>query len=197
MKLSDVCDFLESPEDFAIEYKESTLTYLNEAGSISDSSRFFLAGHEFGATHLVHVEVYRGEGFEAAWEAWIDASPTIPESELIEAYGTSEGSFLDQAHEAARGDNILYGSPQWDEAMSRIHDHARLLLSQAEEKARDGHGEYPDLIEGYEQQSNATGTGIVNVGHYAWMHEAELDEIEIVRKEKPVCQVDLTQSEPA
>jgi hypothetical protein len=26
-----------------------------------------------------------------------------------------------------------------------------------------------DLVEGYEYQANSTGTGIVNMGHYAWM----------------------------
>lgn len=35
-------------------------------------------------------------------------------------------------------------------------------------------GDYPELVEGYELQSNSTGTGIVDVGHYAWLEE--LDE---------------------
>jgi len=40
----------------------------------------------------------------------------------------------------------------------------------------------PELIEGYEMQSNFSGTGIVNVGHYSWMHEADLDKVVLVRK---------------
>jgi hypothetical protein len=29
----------------------------------------------------------------------------------------------------------------------------------------------PDLVEGYHYQSNVTGTGIVNMGHYAWLEQ--------------------------
>jgi hypothetical protein len=31
--------------------------------------------------------------------------------------------------------------------------------------------DYPYVIEGYEQQSNSSGTGIVDVGHYVWAAE--------------------------
>ena len=39
-------------------------------------------------------------------------------------------------------------------------------------------GEYPDLLEGYQYQSNATGTGIVEVGHYEWCEELTPESIE-------------------
>ena len=39
-------------------------------------------------------------------------------------------------------------------------------------------GEHPDLLEGYQYQSNATGTGIVNVGHYEWIEELTPETIE-------------------
>ena len=48
--------------------------------------------------------------------------------------------------------------------------------SQAELDAAVESGEWPDLIEGYEFQSNASGTGIVDVGHYAWLRELTLED---------------------
>lgn len=69
-------DFLDSPEDFNILYKGSKVAYLNEAGTPSDNSVFFIAGHKHGPTDLIHVESYRGDGFETAWEAWIDSCPS-------------------------------------------------------------------------------------------------------------------------
>lgn len=45
------------------------------------------------------------------------------------------------------------------------------FASQDELDAAVADGEWPDLVEGYEYQSNVTGTGIVDVGHYAWLRE--------------------------
>lgn len=67
--------------------------------------------------------------WDSAYEALIDELPTIPESELYEAYG-----FETQADFDARFDDDLY--------------------------------EWSELAEGYRYQSNFTGTGIVNIGHY-------------------------------
>ncbi len=39
-------------------------------------------------------------------------------------------------------------------------------------------GEYPDLSEGYQYQSNSSGTGIVNVGYYEWYREAEASDFQ-------------------
>ena len=50
--------------------------------------------------------------------------------------------------------------------------------TQAELDAVVEAGEYPDLIEGYRYQSNSTGTGIVNVGHYEWFEELTPETIE-------------------
>lgn len=49
-------------------------------------------------------------------------------------------------------------------------------------ECREGSREYPDLIEGYSYQDNASDTGIVATGHYEWLHEltpAFLHESEI------------------
>lgn len=182
MKMSDLINFLTNPEDFTLLYKGQKVKFQNEAGRIDENSRFFAAGFEFGAHVIVCVESYRsGDGFSTAWEAWIDNSPTIPDEELIEAYspGNGKGSFLDEAIEAFR--STLH---RWtDEDWKVIRSDARKALDAAVEQAKTS-GNYPDLVEGYEMQSNCTGTGIVSLGHYAWMHEAELDELEIVRKEE-------------
>lgn len=93
--------------------------------------RVWIAGHEFGPTHIILAS-----SFESAWDEWLDAQPTIDEEEVPEAFGF----YGDDAHEALR------------------------------------HAECPNLVEGYEHQPNATGTGIVDVGLYAWMREATIDD---------------------
>jgi hypothetical protein len=35
------------------------------------------------------------------------------------------------------------------------------------------------LIEGYTYQSNASGTGIVDEGHYSWLNKADLSQVEV------------------
>jgi hypothetical protein len=192
MKLSELIRFLNDSSDCKILYRGRVVEYLNEAGRVdADSSRFFAAGHEHGATHIVHVESYRGDGYESAWGAWIDGCPTIPESELVEAYGPPStkdgGSFLDMAFAEAREENIPPFTPEWDKAMARVHERAETLMKRCAQDAQDGIGEYPELVEGYESQDNASGgTGVVDVGHYSWMEEADLDEVVIVGKDEEV-----------
>lgn len=183
MKLSDVVDFLDNPSAFEIRYKGSKVQYLNEAGTISDSSRFFVAGFEFGAHVLVHVESYRGEGFEAAYEAWIDSLPEIEKDEYVEAYGTDDGSFLDIAYAEirARHETPVYTVADTEERFKGARDRARELLNQAVEKAQNEDGEYPEIVEGYREDSSGK---VKSLGHYEWMNEADLDDIEIVRKEE-------------
>lgn len=182
MKLSDLVDFLDDPSQFEIHYKGSKVEYLNEAGSVSDSSRFFVAGFEFGASVLVHVESYRGDGFESAWTAWIDSMPEIEKDEYPEAYGLSRGeSFHDMAWDEMRADCPNVFSEEGKAYVEKIRARGFTLLQRAEEDARNGNGEWPECIEGYEMDSSGN---VKSVGHYAWMNEADLDEIEIVRKEE-------------
>lgn len=185
MKLADLVGFLENPEEYEITYRgQSVPHYLNDACRIDSDSKFFVAGHEFGATHLIHVEAYRGKGFEAAWGLWIDESPTIPEEELIEAYGIEGESFQDLARaEMVKAPNY-WEREAWDAWHVAKNERAKAMLDKAAQDASDGLCDYPELIEGYENQDNSSGTGIVDVGHYAWMHEADLDEVVITRKEK-------------
>lgn len=87
--------------------------------------------------------VIRARSFETAWEIAIDESATIPKEELYEAYVDDEGNGFD-SQEA------------FDAYIAKVDI---------------GECEHPDLAEGYEYQSSFTGTGVVNVGYYAWLRE--------------------------
>lgn len=67
------------------------------------------------------------------------------------------------------------------EAYGFYDDNAALKLRQAGELADAGEGDYPELQEGYYHQSNANGTGIVNVGHYAWLRELDRNDLDDIR----------------
>ncbi len=90
--------------------------------------------------------VIRAQSFESAWEIAIDESPVIPDtlSDICEAYGYYGPECRNDAGEL------------WEDAV----------------RAAENCENFPELIEGYEYQSNATGSGIVDVGHYAWLREA-------------------------
>ena len=100
----------------------------------------------FGCEHGV-THVIRTRTFEQAWEIAIDESPTISDelSDIAEAYG-------------------YYGPDCLNDAGESWHDAVR---------GAKNCENFPELIEGYEYQSNMSGTGIVDVGHYAWLREAE------------------------
>jgi hypothetical protein len=49
-------------------------------------------------------------------------------------------------------------------------------LDAAVAKAEAEGDDWPELVEGYEMQSNCSGTGIVDVGHYAWLREMDRDD---------------------
>lgn len=178
MKLSDVFGFIEDTDSYTIKHEGHTIKLIDDYGmSCGSNTEWFLIGHEFGATHLVHAK-----GFDSAYDAWLDEQPTIPRNKLIEAYGpegTPNGSFLDMAHDEARGETVPFPSAEWRVKIEAIHKRAEEMLKACE---------CPELIEGYAYQSNATGTGIVSVGDYVWCREIDLDEIEITRKESDLEQ---------
>jgi hypothetical protein len=184
--LKDILDFIDNPKDFNLVFKEdhreSYITFLDEYGlSCGSNAEFFLAGNEFGAEVLIHARSY-----EDAYEAWIDASETIPESEVPEAYGIDdcpEMGVWKETHPAPQ-----YFSPAWSIWCEEEQTEARRILSQWDEDAREGkRKDYPELIEGYQYQSNSSGTGIVSVPDYAWLREADADLslITIVRRLQP------------
>lgn len=117
----------------------------------------FVFGHEHGPTLVI-----RSRSWHSAWEIAIDEMRPISEEEVPEAYGFDG----------------------WDSAGERTEteyspDTARARFERWIEDAESGEKDYPELLEGYEYQSNSTGTGIVNVGHYAWLEEYDHDRHDV------------------
>lgn len=130
----------------------------------SDGGELWLYGEEFGPRMLLQAD-----SFESAWELMLDNSPTIPEEDIPEAYGYYSIS--------SNGRSYLCGDegaprvfPPFDATHDVIAEFAGTAL-EAFQRYVDTLPELPDLVEGYEYQPNASGTGIVNVGHYAWLQE--------------------------
>lgn len=120
-------------------------------------NQWYVLGYEFGPTHII-----RARGESSAYEIWIDEQPTIEANEVHEAYDAMEklvDHLVKCGHEETstlRGFAIRWASLFFAMSISDTTNDNRW-------------DEWP-LDEAYEMQSNATGTGIVNVGHYAW-HE--------------------------
>ena len=108
----------------------------------------------------------RADSFESAYEAWIDERPTIPADEIPEAYGAF--------------DKLV----EWME--KRGHENTQHLRDFCNRNAaaffrlqtsnRDCWDEWP-LIEGYQYQSNANGTGIVGTDYDERLDDIPADEI--------------------
>jgi len=179
--------------EFFLGDSERPLRFLNDAGSLDSTSVFFLAGHEFGPTALIHVNAYRrGDGFDSAYEAWIDDMKEIGKSELPEAYSDprdAEGRTFD---DIAR--DMLYtgGDPyppsgkteDIDAWLLRKETLALRLLQECADAARDNvDGQYPEIVEGYREDNSGN---VKDVGHYESFCEADLDTISIRAKGKEV-----------
>jgi hypothetical protein len=108
--------------------------------------RLWLFGEEYGPTMLI-----RARSFADAWEIMLDESPTIPESDVPEAYGYHDNGPIETAKQRLDADV---------------------------KAAIDGVADYPELLEGYEYQPNSSGTGIVSVSEYAWLREFEYEDFE-------------------
>jgi hypothetical protein len=167
--LADVLGFIDDPSDYEITIDGHAVTFIDDYGlSCGTNSEFFAIGHEFGASHLVHASDY-----ESAWEVWLDEQDTIPESEVAEAYGLHDEFRVEyQKTDPA---------PAWHEREAYDAWKARFDAACLVELRREG-AEH-ELIEGYEYQSNASGTGIVDVGHYSWCNEADLTQVTITKRE--------------
>ena len=178
--LKDVLDLLDCGEDdrikVTIKEREHSVRFVTDTYSITDGT-FFLAGFEYSA----HVLICAGS-FEDAWSTWVDTLPPIAEDELIEAFGVVDRDDVREAYERGHGE-----CPRWGDQEAWRVWHDGLKLAQTWWLANVGNDltnpldpdgpllsdDTLNLIEGYEYQSNATGTGIVNVGHYAWMNEID------------------------
>lgn len=180
MTLAIILGFIEDPDRYVIKCNDHEVKFIDDYGlSCGTNGSFFVVGNEFGATHLIHASSY-----EDAWDAWLDEQPTIAEDGLIEAYspGNEKGSFLDEAIDVYPGRS----EGRWtEEDWTKIRASAKAALDAMASAASgpQGSGEYPELVEGYEFQSNTSGTGVVDVGHYTTINEADLSQFEVTPKE--------------
>lgn len=182
MNLKDCIDLFDDASAFTFSVATAdgqsvAVKFLDDSGLTSSGcDSFFVAGHEFGPHVLIHAR-----SFESAWETWIDESATIDESELPEAYGVTDGPFADayrKEHPLPSGAGDAFQA--WHGAFTAA---CLAELRRSGAAADAGEGDYPELVEGYEMQSNASGTGIVDVGHHAWMNEVDPADVTIERKE--------------
>jgi hypothetical protein len=158
---------------FSVEWNGRTVEikkFIDDYGIGSRNCEFFVAGHEFGPRCIIPRCLIHADGFGAAHGAWIDEQPTIPEDELIEAYGIVDDDELLAEYEKANGPCPEY----WrGEAWKAWHDGYKAACRKRLQELGEDRDNPPELIEGYEYQDNASGTGIVDVGHYSWMNEID------------------------
>ncbi len=143
----------------------------------------YVAGHAFGPTHLL-----RHRSLDAAWEAWVDLLPTIETDDLPEAFGLyimHHGSqhYLCSDHEHIGILTHVVGPRVAHRVVSSHLSHEEAMDACYECVREHELG----LCEGYELQSNATGTGIVDMGPYAWMNS--LADYNLMYPERPIVSV--------
>ena len=129
--------------------------------------KFYLCGREFGAEMIVHC--YGGES--SAYEIWIDELPTIEPDEVHEAYNAFD-KLLEYMQSKGYENN---------EKLRGFCNRWCTFYFEVDTKREDAWDRW-ELDESYQLQSNSTGTGIVNVGHYEWMREIGPDEVCFERK---------------
>lgn len=137
---------------------ETTVKVIDDSGDASPyhNTQWILFGHEYGPTHLI-----RSWGESTAHEIWIDEQPTIENSEIPEAYNAFDKlvAWLEErGHESTS--TLRHFANRW---ASLFFD-----ISVRNSGEDDTFWDNWPLDEAYQQQSNATGCGIVNVGHHEW-----------------------------
>lgn len=175
---SDVIGFISDPENYIIRAGKDKVVFLDEYGlSCGKNANFYLFGNEYGATHLVHAL-----SLEDAYGAVIDESPTIPEDELIEAYGIVD-SYREEYEKTHPYPNTWqrYELTEW---LKNYKIACRARLNELNEQGKET-GNYPELVEGYQYQNNASfaTTGIVSVSDYMWQRGVDSSDITIEKKD--------------
>jgi len=116
----------------------------------------YVFGHEYGPTHMICAP-----NESDAYGIWLDVQPTISHDDLDDAYGFS-----------CRASYNLYCRLRDDEN-NDVNLMLARKLGELEEVSFDSSDveSWPNLVEGYDYQPNASGTGIVDVGHYLWWRQ--------------------------
>ena len=118
----------------------------------SPGDRLFVMGEQFGVTHLILAGC-----MEDAYDEWMDSQPTIPASELWQAHGFSSPETY---QEFCRLFEMQHKEEAWAIAKSEGIEGGSVTVPE----------DFPALIEGFEYQPNFSGTGVVNVSEYLWIH---------------------------
>ncbi|MAT51159.1 MAG: hypothetical protein CMK32_08250 [Porticoccaceae bacterium] len=153
----------ESPENFDWFVYDKDRDQYHKVKYIEDwcgfDNQFWLFGREYGPEAVVSCG-----GESSGHEAWLDELTPIPQDEVHEAYNAF--------------DKLL------EHMQSNGHENTKQLRSFCnrwckfffEMENADLYGPW-ELDESYQYQSNATDTGIVNVGHYEWMRQVSPEEL--------------------
>lgn len=167
-RLRDVLDSGEYPASATIERHGDSSDLPVIIGQ--HGSRAWLFGHEFGATRLIIAD-----SFNDAWEEMLDDAKAIEASEVPEAYGLESEAEIDAIEAFTRNDGsdptreqyslveaiLKRGSCNWD-GVNNPGDNPFSIV------------DFPCLLEGYEYKPNfGNSTGIVDVGHYAWLRAVD------------------------
>ena len=176
-------------------------------GSFYD--QYWVYGNECGTSLVI-----RCDGECSAYEIAIDESPTIEPDEIPEAYGfyfmQAKSCFAPDNGEPwyicidNDGCTLPGGECLVSESVLKCTGDRRCLGDYVEidgfwkfflefptkeaaiASAMDYIRKHPlELIEGYQYQSNFSGTGIVDVGHYEWLREANAEEIAAFKQAIP------------
>lgn len=139
--------------------KPRSVTVYDDGGAGWDYS-WFVCGHEYGPTFLV-----RADSEYSAYNIWRDESPTISADDVHEAYGAFDKlleHMVNLGHENNRA--LRNFCTRWDRVFFEVS---------TRDANYTGAWDNWELLEGYEYQSNSSGTGIVDVGHYEWLRPLE------------------------
>lgn len=121
---------------------------------------------DMGGNFSYPVRIIRARSWEAAYEINLDESPTVPQSEAIDCYGwTMRGADRDQWRRVP--------DTSFCDLRGFTRETRRAYFESTGKVFHNGVECEPDLIEGYEYQSNGIGTGIVDVGHYLQVNEID------------------------
>lgn len=167
-RLRDVLDSGEYPTSAAIVRHSSPHDLPVIIGQ--HGSRAWLFGHEFGSERLIIAD-----SFSDAWEEMLDDAEAIEPAEVPEAYGLESQEELDAIEAFASHDGteptreqfklvreiLKRGTCNWDGVDDPGLDPLAIV-------------DFPCLLEGYEYKPNfGNSTGIVSVGHYAWLRAVD------------------------
>ena len=131
-----------------------------------ENATLYVCGHEYGYTHVIHAD-----GECDAHSAWCDSLTPVPADEVPEAYNASDRLL---EHMTSLGHEEDYALRAFCDKWAAFY--FKVCTQQCEDI------ENWDLDEAYQYQSNATGSGIVYMGHCAHMRAIKWSQLRAIRK---------------